>query len=217
MRTTSGPTSRNEVVPRSPRLARSSPSVERRSKRIQRPQYFVRAQSLRGGTRGRSLIRAALFAARCRCRCRSRGRKRWRERPSCARLTWPRARPEGSLTPWPSLSRSVSAMVAMAARSALCWRLNRARSRARFPGRTGPVFPGTVGPQARRLHVRFAAHTFPGSRPGNRAAYDVDLPSAAVVPCRTRRPSRRRCCICAWHRARRCASLRPRVRAAFGP
>ena len=33
----------------------------------------------------------------------------------------------------------------------------------------------------------------------------------------TQRPSRRRCCICARHRPRRCASLRPRVRAAFGP
>jgi hypothetical protein len=74
-------------------------SVERRSKRIQRPQYFVHAQRLRGGTRGRAVIGAALFAARCRCRCRSRGKKRWRERPRCARRRWPRARPEGSLTP----------------------------------------------------------------------------------------------------------------------
>jgi hypothetical protein len=39
----------------------------------------------------------------------------WRERPRCARRRWPRARPEGSLTPWLSLSQSVSAMVSRAA------------------------------------------------------------------------------------------------------
>src|SRR5438094_493549 len=33
--------------------------------------------------------------------------KPWRERPRCARPTWPRACPEGSLTPWRSLSLQV--------------------------------------------------------------------------------------------------------------
>jgi hypothetical protein len=33
--------------------------------------------------------------------------KPWRERPRCARPTWPRVCPEGSLTPWLSLSFQV--------------------------------------------------------------------------------------------------------------
>jgi hypothetical protein len=54
-----------------------------------------------------------------------------------------------------------------------------------------------------------------------RVALDVHCDDREVIvhpPLRQRhRPSRRRCCICARHRARRCASLRPRMRAAFGP
>ena len=37
-------------------------------------------------------------------RCRDQSRKPWRERPRCARWKWPRACPEGSLTPWLSVS-----------------------------------------------------------------------------------------------------------------
>ena len=33
------------------------------------------------------------------------GQETWRERPRCARSQWPRACPEGSLTPWRSVSR----------------------------------------------------------------------------------------------------------------
>jgi hypothetical protein len=40
-------------------------------------------------------------------RCRDQRRKPWRERPRYARLKWPRACPEGSLTPWLSLSLQV--------------------------------------------------------------------------------------------------------------
>jgi len=40
-------------------------------------------------------------------RCRDQGRKTWRERPRCARWKSPRACPEGSLTPWLSVSVSV--------------------------------------------------------------------------------------------------------------
>ena len=40
-------------------------------------------------------------------RCRDQSRKPWRERPRCARWKWPRACPEGSLTPWLSVSVSV--------------------------------------------------------------------------------------------------------------
>jgi hypothetical protein len=69
--------------------------------------YPVRAQRLCCVARGTFLIRAALFAARCQRRCRSGRRKPWRERPRCARPTWPRACPEGSLTPWLSLSLQV--------------------------------------------------------------------------------------------------------------
>jgi hypothetical protein len=141
----------------------------------------------------------------------------WRERPRCARGWWPRARPVGSLTPWLSLSQSVSTMVSRAARSALCSRVDHARLRPRFPRRTGFVFPENVGPQTRRFHVRFATQTFTGNRPGNRVSCNVNLASFAAAARLMRRPSRRQCCICARHRARRCASLRPRVRAAFGP
>jgi hypothetical protein len=53
----------------------------------------------------------------------------------------------------------------------------------------------------------------------------LEIVSHAMVICqslpvasrRARRPSRRRCCICARHRARLSASLRPRMRAASGP
>jgi hypothetical protein len=69
--------------------------------------YPVRAQRLCRVPRGTFLIRAALFAARCRRRCRSGRRKPWRERPRYARSMWPRACPEGSLTPWLSLSLQV--------------------------------------------------------------------------------------------------------------
>ena len=41
------------------------------------------------------------------CPSRSQRRKPWRERPRCARPTSPRACPEGSLTPWLSLSVQV--------------------------------------------------------------------------------------------------------------
>ena len=41
-------------------------------------------------------------------RCRDQSRKPWRERPRCARSKWPRACPEGSLTPWLSVSVSVA-------------------------------------------------------------------------------------------------------------
>ena len=40
-------------------------------------------------------------------RCRDQSRKPWRERPRCARWKWPRACPEGSLTPWLSVLMSV--------------------------------------------------------------------------------------------------------------
>jgi hypothetical protein len=217
LRTTSGTTSGNEVVPRH-RGAPAPLYASRASRRAYTPAaVFVRAWRLRRRARGRSMIRAALFAARCRCRCRSRGRKPWRERPRCARPRWPRARPEGSLTPSLSLSQSVSAMVSRAARSALCSRVDYARMRPRFPGRTGSVFPGNVGLQTRRFHVRFATQMFTGNRPGNRVSCNVNLASFAVAARLIRRPSRRQCCICARHRARRCASLRPRMRAAFGP
>ena len=38
--------------------------------------------------------------------CRDQSRKPWRERPRCARWKWPRACPEGSLTPWLPVSLS---------------------------------------------------------------------------------------------------------------
>ena len=107
MRTTSGPTSGNEVVPRSLRPASLCPPASVVARAVCGGQYPVRAQRLRRVARGTFLIRAALFAARCRRRCRSGGRKPWRERPRCARPKWPRACPEGSLTPWLSLSLQV--------------------------------------------------------------------------------------------------------------
>ena len=50
---------------------------------------------------------AALFAALGRRKCCDQGRKPWRERPRCAHCQWPCASPEGSLTPWLSVSVSV--------------------------------------------------------------------------------------------------------------
>ena len=54
-----------------------------------------------------SVIRAALFAARCRASLWQSEDEPWRERPRCARPTCPRACPEGSLTPSLSLSLEV--------------------------------------------------------------------------------------------------------------
>jgi hypothetical protein len=119
MRTTSGPTSRNEVVPRGHRDPRLASTGERRHRRVRRGPHSVRAQRLRRGPSespryGRRSLPPAVQRP-----CRSQRRKPGRERPRCARPMWPRARPEGSLTPWLSLSQSVSAMVGRAARSAL--------------------------------------------------------------------------------------------------
>ena len=68
---------------------------------IQQPQVPHR-------TRERRARWAALFAAHCRYPCRDQRRKPWRERPRRARFQWPRACPEGSLTPWLSVSVSLS-------------------------------------------------------------------------------------------------------------
>ncbi len=62
---------------------------------------------LRRGARERCARWAALFAAPSRRQCRDQGRKPWRERPQCAHCQWPCACPEGSLTPWLSVSVSV--------------------------------------------------------------------------------------------------------------
>jgi hypothetical protein len=107
MRTTSGPTSGNEVVPRPLRPASMCSPASVGARALYGGRYPVRAQRLCCVARGTFLIRAALFAARCQRRCRSGRRKPWRERPRCARPTWPRACPEGSLTPWLSLSLQV--------------------------------------------------------------------------------------------------------------
>jgi len=51
MRTTSGPTSRNEVVPSGHSHPRSRLTGERRDRRVRRRAHFVRAQRLRRGRR----------------------------------------------------------------------------------------------------------------------------------------------------------------------
>jgi hypothetical protein len=140
----------------------------------------------------------------------------WRERPRCARWKWPRVCPEGSLTP--CLSVSCVGRLSVCGRS---W--NRcesghmcARNGRRSSGRSGPVRAGNPGhkvalvPRAmtrliRRPRWSRSLHAF-GRASEQRAA-----------PRRMRRPSRSRCSICARHRARLVASLRPRMRAAFGP
>jgi hypothetical protein len=72
-RTTSGPTSGNEVVPRSLGPASLRPPASVVARAVCGGQYPVRAQRLRPVARGTFLIRAAPFAARCRRRCRSGG------------------------------------------------------------------------------------------------------------------------------------------------
>jgi hypothetical protein len=81
--------------------------LEESYQRVRRRSAF-RSWSETSEWSARELVRrAALFAAPIERPCRSQRRKPWRERPRCARPTRPRARPEGSLTPWLSLSLQV--------------------------------------------------------------------------------------------------------------
>ena len=106
LRTTYGPTSGIEVVPRSAR--RSAWSTVTASAPVLPPNLVTNSSAGSSCGSARTLSDwAALFAAHCRCRCRCGDGKPWRERPRCARPTWPRACPEGSLTPWLSLSLQV--------------------------------------------------------------------------------------------------------------
>jgi hypothetical protein len=136
-------------------------------------QHFFRVQRLAGGAHGRSLIRAALFAARWRSRCRSRGGKPWRERPRCTRRTWPCSRPEGSLTPWLSLSLHVVRQSTFSGekRRVFC-ASNCARLRLRSSGRAGPVRPEECWPQAGRLGARLPDQLLPWKR-GSRALHSM--------------------------------------------
>ena len=188
---------------------------------LRRP-VSLRAQRLRRVARGTFLIRAALFAARCRHRCRSGSRKPWRERPRCARPTWPRACPEGSLMPWLSLSLQVVGHSMFGGEKRRVFASSSAVDcDSDFPDNPVRFVPENVA----RNQVAFGACVAASCRPENgglaRVAFDVHCDDREVIAhpaLRQRhRPSRRRCCICARHRARRSASLRPRIRAAFGP
>ena len=90
-------------------------------------------------------------------RCRDQSRKPWRERPRCARWKWPRACPEGSLTPWLSVSGVGRPRVAPP-----CPRKRREsvphmcarESEPDSSGRSGPVRAGNPGPRSRTRSAR---------------------------------------------------------------
>ena len=91
---------------------------------------------------------AALFCRPPRRRqCRDQGRKQWRERPRCARCKWPRACPEGSLTPWLSVCRRSSERLRSLAESprirSRCAHGTERRSSRQF----GPARAGNPGPR----------------------------------------------------------------------
>jgi hypothetical protein len=87
-----------------------------------------------------------------------------------------------------------------------------ARNGAQISGQSGPARPRSSGPRTalvpramtQRMHRAIVRPV--RVRDGRRCGR-----------CWSRRPSRLRCSICARHRARLSASLRPRVRAACGP
>jgi hypothetical protein len=107
MRTTSGPTSRNEVVPRVAEDQRLVSAGERRNRCARRRPAFRSCSETSAWSARESVIRAALFAARCRASLSQWGEENdGTERPRCARPISPPC-PEGSLTPWLSLSLQV--------------------------------------------------------------------------------------------------------------
>jgi hypothetical protein len=114
----------------------------------------------------------------------------------------------------------LSETACLAARSAACLMHGTRSIAPRSSGRFGPVRPENVA--LKQVAFARACRSVAVLEIGGfkRATFDVDLRHRAAITLGiilTRRPSRRRCCICARHRARLCASLRPRVRAAFGP
>ncbi len=110
-----------------------------------------------------SVIRAALFAARCRASLWQSEEEPWRERPRCARPKWPRACPEGSFTPWLSLSLRESDTACSAAGSAACLP-HRTRSIATQIFRTiRSCSSGKCWPPTARVRARFRGHLCPGN------------------------------------------------------
>ena len=82
-------------------------------------------------------------------RCRDQSRKLWRERPRCARWKWPRACPEGSLTPWLSVSVSVLGIApASFTKAVTCAAGVVPESGPLSSGQSGPVRAGNLGPRA---------------------------------------------------------------------
>ena len=109
-------------------------------------------------------------------RCRDQGRKPWRERPRCARSQWPRACPEGSLTPWLSLSLSGCRRRQVRRREAprVCC-IDRARLRPRSVRTIWSRSSGKCWPQTGRVHARLPGQFCPGNRGFKRGAFDVGL------------------------------------------
>ena len=115
-----GTTSEIEVVPSvHPRRSTRRQLRERRDLPPAPPITDFLAASFTASAR-QSTMGGALCRPRHRRRCREQSRKPWRERPRCARPMWPRACPEGSLTPWLSLSHQGVGGGKFAARSAAC-------------------------------------------------------------------------------------------------
>jgi hypothetical protein len=106
------------------------------------------------------------------------GRKPWRERPRCARPKWPCGCPEGSLTPWLSLSPPVLAMVGRAARNAHVVRHRISAFRVHIIrtiwSRNFREMCGMRVPSSRPSRRSFDS----GNGPGKRTACDVDLASS---------------------------------------
>ena len=150
-------------------------------------------------------------------RCRDQSRKPWRERPRCARWKWPRACPEGSLTPWLSVSVSASeGRAAVSTKAVNLCRRSACSNRGQIVRTIWSRSCGKSWSQSRTRSARDDA-TDPASAVSRSLHAFGRASEQRAAPRRMRRPSRPRCWICARHRARLVASLRPRMRAAFGP
>jgi hypothetical protein len=175
-----------------------------------------------GVVRAKSVIRAAVFAARCPPSLSPvRGGKHGVSDPTARAPRGP-ARVRRGRSRHDCLCRCrLLSTACSAAKSAACFT-------ASYVLRCDPDLPDDPVPVRPENDARKQV-TFGACLPASSVVKNGDSRScirrglAAVVTWshlasrQRRRPSRQRCCICARHRARRSASLRPRMRAAFGP
>jgi hypothetical protein len=139
MRTTSGPTSRNEVVPRGHRDPPLVSAGERRNRRVRRRLAFRSCSETSAWSARDSVIRAALFAARLsRVPVAVKRRTPWRSDPAARARLGPAPVRRGRSRHGCHRRFTLSSTACSAARSATCF-LQRTRSIARSDLRDNPV------------------------------------------------------------------------------